>query len=43
MFIIARPGEGALAVIWIIGAYAIIFGVFLISFAFRIKSHGQTA
>ena len=43
MFIIARPGEGALAVIWIIGAYAIIFGVFLISFAFRIKSHAQTA
>lgn len=43
MFIIARPGEGALAVIWIIGAYALIFGVFLISFAFRIKGHGQTA
>jgi uncharacterized membrane protein HdeD (DUF308 family) len=43
MFIIARPGEGALAVIWIIGAYALIFGVFLISFAFHIKGHGQTA
>ena len=43
MFIIARPGEGALAVIWIIGAYALIFGVFLVSFAFRIKSHGQIA
>jgi len=43
MFVIARPGEGALAVIWIIGGYAIIFGVFLISFAFRIKGHGQTA
>ena len=43
LFIIARPGEGALAVIWIIGAYAIIFGVFLISFAFRIKGRGQAA
>ena len=43
MFIIARPGEGALAVIWILGGYAVIFGVFLISFAFRIKGHGQTA
>jgi uncharacterized membrane protein HdeD (DUF308 family) len=43
MFIIARPGEGALAVIWIIGAYALIFGVFLIAFAFQIKAHGQTA
>ena len=26
LFIIARPGEGALAVIWIIGSYALIFG-----------------
>jgi uncharacterized membrane protein HdeD (DUF308 family) len=43
MFIIARPGEGALAVIWIIGAYALIFGVFLISFAFHIKGHHQPA
>ena len=43
MFIIARPGEGALAVIWIIGTYALIFGVFLVSFAFRIKGRGQTA
>ena len=43
MFIIARPGEGALAVIWIIGAYALVFGVFLISFAFHIKGHHQTA
>jgi uncharacterized membrane protein HdeD (DUF308 family) len=43
MFVIARPGDGALAVIWIIGGYAIAFGVFLISFAFRIRGHGQTA
>lgn len=43
MFIIARPGEGALAVIWIIGTYALIFGVFLVSFAFRIKGRGQAA
>jgi len=43
MFIIARPGEGALAVIWIIGGYALVFGVFLISFAFHIKGHHQTA
>ena len=43
MFIIARPGEGARAGIWIIGAYAMVVGVFLLSFAFRIKGHGQTA
>ena len=43
LFIIARPGEGALAVIWIIGSYALIFGAFLIAFAFRIKGKKQTA
>jgi uncharacterized membrane protein HdeD (DUF308 family) len=41
LFIIARPGEGALAVIWIIGTYAIIFGAFLIAFAFKIRGHGE--
>lgn len=43
LFIIARPGEGALAIIWIIGSYSLIFGIFLIAFAFRIKGRGQTA
>jgi uncharacterized membrane protein HdeD (DUF308 family) len=36
-FVIARPGEGALAIIWIIGSYAIIFGIILIAFAFRVR------
>ena len=43
LFIIARPGEGALAVIWVIGGYALVFGIFLVAFAFRIKGRGQTA
>ena len=38
-FVIARPGAGALAVIWVIGAYALVFGVSLIAFAFRVKKH----
>ncbi|WP_373506083.1 HdeD family acid-resistance protein [Aestuariivirga sp.] len=38
-FVIARPGAGALAVIWVIGAYALVFGVTLIAFAFRVKKH----
>jgi uncharacterized membrane protein HdeD (DUF308 family) len=42
LFIMARPGEGALAVIWVIGAYAIIFGILLIAFAFGIKGAGET-
>jgi uncharacterized membrane protein HdeD (DUF308 family) len=41
LFIIARPGEGALAVIWIIGSYAIVFGAFLIAFAFKIRGRGD--
>ena len=36
-FVMANPGQGAIAIIWVIGAYAIIFGVMLIAFAFRIK------
>jgi uncharacterized membrane protein HdeD (DUF308 family) len=35
--LIARPGAGALAVIWIIGGYAIVFGVLLVALGFRLK------
>ena len=38
-FVIANPGQGAVAVIWLIGIYAIMFGVFLIAFAFRVRKH----
>jgi len=34
---LARPNAGALAVIWIIGWYAIVFGVVLVMLGFRIK------
>lgn len=32
-----RPGAGALAVVWLIGAYAVIAGVLLIKLAFRVR------
>jgi uncharacterized membrane protein HdeD (DUF308 family) len=35
---IARPGAGALAVIWYIGAWAILVGIFLIVLAFEAKN-----
>jgi uncharacterized membrane protein HdeD (DUF308 family) len=37
----ARPGVGALAVIWIIGVYAIIFGIVLVGLAFVAKKLGK--
>jgi uncharacterized membrane protein HdeD (DUF308 family) len=42
VFLFARPGPGALAVVWVIGAYAGIFGVLLIGLAFRLRSWGET-
>jgi uncharacterized membrane protein HdeD (DUF308 family) len=35
---IVFPGEGALALIWLIGAYAILFGVLLIALGIRLRS-----
>lgn len=34
----AKPGPGALAVAWLIGAYAIVFGVLFIVLSFRLRS-----
>jgi len=39
--ILIMPGAGALALIWVIGAYAIVFGGMLVGFAFRLKKHGH--
>lgn len=36
-----RPGAGALAVIWLIGAYAIAFGILLVVLSFKIKKMGR--
>ena len=41
MLLMSRPGAGALAVIWIIGAYAIAFGILLIVLSFKIKKMGK--
>jgi len=39
--LIARPGVGALAVLWIIAAYAIVFGVLMVMLAFKARGFGR--
>jgi uncharacterized membrane protein HdeD (DUF308 family) len=41
VLVLARPNAGAVAVIWTIGIYAIIFGISLVAFGFRIRSAEQ--
>jgi uncharacterized membrane protein HdeD (DUF308 family) len=36
-----HPGAGALAVLWMIGGYAVAFGVLLIALGFRLRMVGQ--
>jgi|SRR5262245_35228546 len=38
LVLIARPSLGALAVVWIIGSYAVVFGVLLVLLGFRVKA-----
>jgi uncharacterized membrane protein HdeD (DUF308 family) len=36
--ILVFPGEGAVAIVWAIGAYAIVFGILLIALSLRLRS-----
>lgn len=38
LVLVARPGAGALAVIWMIGLYAILFGGLLVALGFRVRT-----
>ena len=39
--LVARPGAGALAVAWIIAAYAFIFGVLMVLLSFKVRKLGR--
>ena len=40
---LANPGAGAMAVLWLIGAFAIVYGVVLVSLAFKLRKHSAPA
>lgn len=37
VLVLAMPGAGALSVLWLIGAYAVAYGVMMLALAFRIR------
>jgi uncharacterized membrane protein HdeD (DUF308 family) len=39
LVLIVQPGTGALALVWLIGTFAFLYGVILVSFALRLRKH----
>jgi uncharacterized membrane protein HdeD (DUF308 family) len=42
VLLVINPGAGAIAVVWVIGAYAIVFGVALVALGLRLRQLGRT-
>ena len=40
LLLLSNPGAGALAVVWLIGIYAVLFGVLLVILGFKVKGAG---
>ena len=43
VILFARPGAGALALVWMIGWFAVVFGIIYIALAFRLKRFQRSA
>ena len=39
IIVLAQPGAGALAFVWLIAAYAVVFGILMIALSLRLKNH----
>ena len=39
IIVLAQPGAGALALVWLIAAYAVAFGLLMIALSLRLKIH----
>jgi uncharacterized membrane protein HdeD (DUF308 family) len=43
LVLVAQPGVGALALLYVIGAFAIVYGILLVSFSLRLRAHSHAS
>ena len=40
LVLMAFPGQGILAIVWLIGAYAVVFGALMLGVGVALRAHG---